>query len=82
MKTEYIYVLGADGKPQMPTKRKRHVIRLLNTGMARIVEKVPFTDFMQEYGIGVYMIFSVETAAVSTRLKSQVLAAEMAKIIE
>ena len=43
MKIEYIYVLGADGKPQMPTKRKRHVIRLLNTGMARIVEKVPFT---------------------------------------
>lgn len=43
MKTEYIYVLGADGKPQMPTKRKRHVIRLLNTGMARLVEKVPFT---------------------------------------
>lgn len=34
-------------------------------------------DFMQEYRIGVYMIFSVETAAVSTRLKSQVLAAEM-----
>ena len=43
MKTEYIYVLGTDGNPQMPTKRKRHVLKLLNTGMARIVEKVPFT---------------------------------------
>ena len=42
-KIEYIYVLGADGKPQMPTKRKRHVIKLLNTGRARIAEKVPFT---------------------------------------
>lgn len=43
MKTEYIYVLGTDGKPQMPTKRKRHVMTLLNTGKARIAEKVPFT---------------------------------------
>lgn len=43
MKTEYIYVLGTDGNPQMPTKRKRHVMGLLNTGMARIVEKIPFT---------------------------------------
>lgn len=23
--TDYIYVLGRDGKPQMPTKRKRYV---------------------------------------------------------
>lgn len=42
-KTEYIYVLGIDGKPQMPSKRKRHILKLLNTGKARIVEKVPFT---------------------------------------
>ena len=42
-KTTYIYVLGSDGKPQMPTKRKRHVEKLLNTGKARIVEKIPFT---------------------------------------
>ena len=42
-KITYIYVLGSDGKPQMPTKRKRHVKRLLNAGKARIVEKVPFT---------------------------------------
>ena len=42
-KTEYIYVLGTDGNPQMPTKRKRHVMKLLNTGKARIAEKVPLT---------------------------------------
>lgn len=42
-KIEYIYVLGIDGKPQMPSKRKRHILKLLNTGKARIVEKVPFT---------------------------------------
>ena len=36
-------MLGSDGKPQMPTKRKRHVEKLLNTGKSRIVEKVPFT---------------------------------------
>ena len=41
--SEYIYVLGADGKPQMPTKRRRHVRKLLNTGEARIAEHVPFT---------------------------------------
>lgn len=40
---EYIYVLGIDGKPQMPTKRRRHVNKLLNTGKARIAEHVPFT---------------------------------------
>ena len=39
-KITYIYVLGSDGKPQMPTKRKRHVEKLLNAGKARIVEKV------------------------------------------
>ena len=42
-RTEYIYVLGTDRKPQMPTKRKRHILKLLNTGKARIAEKVPFT---------------------------------------
>ena len=41
--TDYIYVLGVDGKPQMPTKRKRHVKRLLNTGKARIACHVPYT---------------------------------------
>lgn len=42
-KTEYIYILGTDRRPQMPSKRKRHILKLLNTGKARIVEKVPFT---------------------------------------
>lgn len=41
--SEYIYVLGMDGRPQMPTKRKRHVERLLSCGKARIAEHVPFT---------------------------------------
>lgn len=40
---EYIYVIGKDGKPQMPTKRRRHVQKLLNTDKARIAEHVPFT---------------------------------------
>ena len=39
-KTEYIYVLGFDGKPQMPTRRKRHVLKLLKTGRARIAEDI------------------------------------------
>jgi len=39
----YIYVLAPDGKPLMPTKRKRHVNKLLNTGKARIATHVPFT---------------------------------------
>ena len=42
-KTEYIYVLSFDGKPQMPTRRKRHVLKLLKTGRARIAEDIPFT---------------------------------------
>ena len=40
---EYIYVLGMDGKPQMPTTRRRHVQKLLDTGKARIAEHVPLT---------------------------------------
>ena len=40
---DYIYVLGKDGSPQMPTTRRRHVLRLLNTGKARITQHVPFT---------------------------------------
>lgn len=27
---DYIYVLGIDGKPQMPTKRKRYIKKLLD----------------------------------------------------
>lgn len=42
-KTEYIYVLGADGKPQMPTNRKVRVRILFKSGLAKIVDTVPFT---------------------------------------
>ena len=52
-RTEYIYVLGTDGKPQMPTKRKRHILKLLNTGKARIAEKVPFTIQLKSENIPV-----------------------------
>lgn len=42
-KTEYIYVLGTDGKPQMPTNRKVRVRSLFKSGLAKIVDTVPFT---------------------------------------
>ena len=42
-KTEYIYVLGIDGKPQMPTNRKVRVRGLFKSGLAKIVDTVPFT---------------------------------------
>lgn len=41
--SEYIYVIGMDGNPQMPTKRKRHVEKLLQTGRARVFRQVPYT---------------------------------------
>lgn len=41
--TDYIYVLGRDGKPQMPTKRKRYIKRLLDAGKARIACRIPYT---------------------------------------
>jgi hypothetical protein len=41
--SEYIYVLGMDGDPQMPTKRKRHVEKLLQAGRARVFRQIPFT---------------------------------------
>lgn len=42
-KTEYIYVLGIDGKPQMPTNRKVRIRSLFKSGRAKIVNTVPFT---------------------------------------
>ena len=40
---EYIiYVLSMDGKPLMPTTRKRHIKKLLDKGLARIVSHTPF----------------------------------------
>ena len=41
--TDYIYVLGRDGKPQMPTKRKRYIKKLLDSGKARIACRIPYT---------------------------------------
>lgn len=41
--SDYIYVLGMDENPQMPTRRKRHVEKLLQTGRARIFRHVPYT---------------------------------------
>ena len=39
---DIIYVLSKDGKPLMPTTRKRHVKKLLDKGLARIVSHTPF----------------------------------------
>lgn len=41
-KTEYIYVLGVDGNPQMPTNRKVRVRKLFKLGMVKIVDTMPF----------------------------------------
>ena len=38
---KYIYVLASDGTPLMPTKRKRHIEKLVRLGKARILETVP-----------------------------------------
>lgn len=38
-----IYVLSHDGHPLMPTKRRRHVEKLLSRGKARIASHTPFT---------------------------------------
>ena len=38
----YIYVQASDGTPLMPTKRKRHIQKLLKRGKAVVVEHVPF----------------------------------------
>ena len=37
----YIYVLAPDGRPLMPTKRRRHMYKLLKRGKARIASHVP-----------------------------------------
>ena len=42
MDASYIYVQAKDGSPLMPTKRERHVQKLLKRGKAQVVEHVPF----------------------------------------
>lgn len=39
----YIYVRNQDGKPLMPTTRRRHIASLLKQRKAEIVSEVPFT---------------------------------------
>ena len=36
-KTEYIYILGTDGRPQMPSKRKRHILKISRRILATLV---------------------------------------------
>lgn len=40
---DYVFVLNNDGKPLIPTKRYRHVRKLLESGKAISVNNVPFT---------------------------------------
>ena len=50
--SEYIYVLGMDGRPQMPTTRKRHMDKLLHTGKrasaATMTREMPGAEFIHE----------------------------------
>lgn len=48
----YIYVLNDDGTPLMPTKRKKHVRDLLNKGLARIKEHIPYTVQLKYHSEG------------------------------
>ena len=46
--SEYIYVLGMDGRPQMPTTRKRHMDKLLHTGKAKVVDRASAATMTRE----------------------------------
>ncbi len=43
MHTSYVYVIGMDGVPLMPTKRYGWVRRSLKSGKAKVVKRLPFT---------------------------------------
>ena len=43
VKVPEVKVIGTDGKPQMPTNRKVRVRSLFKSGLAKIVDTVPFT---------------------------------------
>ena len=66
----YIYVLGMDGKPQMPTKRRRHVQKLLDTGRARIAGHVPFTIQLREAALRLSPRFIPDTSVLRCPLLS------------
>ncbi|MFN3328580.1 MAG: RRXRR domain-containing protein, partial [Fervidobacterium pennivorans] len=38
-----VFVISKDGKPLMPTKRHGRVRRLLKQGLAKVVNREPFT---------------------------------------
>lgn len=42
-KADFIYIISANRHPLMPSTRKGHIKRLLNSGKARIVSHLPFT---------------------------------------
>lgn len=57
----YVYVLSKSGKPLMPTKRLGKVRHMLKGGMAKVVQRTPFTiqltydskEFTQDVSLGV-----------------------------
>ena len=57
----YVYVLSKSGKPLMPTKRLGKVRHMLKDGMAKVVQRTPFTiqltydskEFTQDISLGV-----------------------------
>lgn len=57
----YVYVLSKSGKPLMPTKRLGKVRHMLKDGMAKVVQRTPFTiqltydskEFTQDIALGV-----------------------------
>lgn len=57
----YVYVLSKSGKPLMPTKRLGKVRHMLKDGMAKVVQRTPFTiqltydskEFTQDITLGV-----------------------------
>lgn len=57
----YVYVLSKSGKPLMPTKRLGKVRHMLKDGMAKVVQRTPFTiqltydskEFTQDVSLGV-----------------------------
>ena len=53
MPDTYIYVLSADKRPLMPTKRHRHIQKLLKRGKARVAMHVPFTVQLKYQTAGV-----------------------------